>query len=186
MTVLLNYEAIKIPWVPWNTEYGLFITFESIGASALEIWLETETVVPGVFDRVLLAPQYYTAIFSGRPPTYSGGAAIIAARVVPDTVSQLSIERNTPITQLVDFNNFDSFFMDNIEFSLDKQTMIIQELAYKKCSVNVTVPIDQLLTFDPQDVLYSTMIAFALDKLIAYMVEMVANGDSCFDEPESA
>ena len=186
MTIEAQYEAIKIPWTPWNPEYGFFFNFESVGASAFEIWLETETTIAGIFDRVLLTPQYYNLVLNGDGPIYAGGAAIIAANTVPDTVSQLSIERNTPINQTCDFKNFSPFMMNLIEYTFDKQTMIIQELAYKKCSVNVTGPIDQLLTFDPQDVLYASMIQYANNKLIDYMLEMVANGDSCFDDPESA
>jgi len=182
VTVLVQYEAEKIAWSPWNPEFGFYFDFESIGPVAFEIWLETETATPGVFDRELLSPQYYQVVFGDTGPIYSGGAAIIAPNTVPDTVTQLSIERNTPITQLCDFTNFSSFMMDMIEYTFDKQTMIIQELAYKKCNAGIS-DITQELTFDPQDVLYESMIDYANNRLINYMAQMVANGIDCTDNP---
>lgn len=179
--ILSEYEALK---VVWDGARVIPFDFESIGQLALEVWLETETDVPGVFNRERVAPQYFNLALNGVPPAYVGGTITLTGDI-DDTVDRISIERNTPIKQLCDFSSFAPFHMDLIEFTLDKLTMIIQEIAYRKCSIAVTLPITQELTFNPQDVLYVSMVDFALDKVTAYCLQMATSGADCTNDLEN-
>jgi len=178
MSIADQYVPVKISWT--GAYAVMSFPYESIGPSAIEVWFETQTATAGVYTRQLVPVQYYTLLLTGQAPIYSG--AILAFNpgyVVPATVTRLSLERNTPITQTCDFANFSPFQMDLIEFSGDKLTMIIQEIAYRKCNVAVTQPIEQLLTFNPQDVLYGSMVKSLLDKITAYCLQMKTSGQDC-------
>jgi hypothetical protein len=50
------------------------------------------------------------------------------------TFVEISIERNTKITQQVDFQPYGPFPANIVEFALDKLTMIAQELDVRKCN----------------------------------------------------
>ena len=114
--------------------------FESIGADAFEVW------AVGDFDeRTYIPPSNYIATFVGSTPIYDGGEVTLTVEPPVGTLS-LSFERNTPITQLVDFNPYGRFGANVIEFCLDKLTMICQELDARKCN-----KVDQL-TGDTQSV----------------------------------
>ena len=180
MTVLAQYAPVKTP--PPAFGVPVYFEFESIGQQAIEVWMETATPDPLIFIRERLQPQYYNLFINGVPPTFVGGYIYVQRDYVPASVTRLSIERNTQIAQLADYSAFDPFHMDMIEFSFDRLTMIIQELASKKCSVNVTYPITQPLTFNKQDKFYASMITAGIDKLIAYCQEMVTNGKDCTND----
>lgn len=180
---------IRIQYEPEKTAYDgssnvVTFTFELIGLQALEVWYEGPGTPPDDFRRQLVAPQYYTAIFGSKPPLYRGGTITLTGEV-PDWVDTISIERNTPIVQLMDFSNFDyrPFYMDSIEFSADILTMIIQELAERKCNVGIVGLIDQLLSIDAYKPLYKSSLDYMLDKLTAYCLEMDTNGDDCSSNP---
>jgi hypothetical protein len=185
MTIAAQYAPVKV----LMPAVGSFFAFESIGPESIEVWMETETVVAGVFDRVRLPQSQYSAFMASgnSSPAYVGGLIVLAVGAVPNTVDQISIERNTPIKQLADFSNFEPFHMDMIEFALDKLTMIIQEIAVRKCNVTPLSPADikQELTWNRQDVFYASMVDFALDKLISYCAQMVANGNDCRNDLEN-
>ena len=178
MTVFVQY----LPEThDWTGNRALAFGFESIGPIAIEVWMETATAVQDVYNRVLIEPQYYTLVMGGQPPTYTGGIIALAG-AIPDTVTRISIERNTPITQVSDYST-EPFRMNNIEGDLDKHTMIIQELSYRKCSATVTGLVTQELEFNPYRVLYKDSLDFAVDKITAYLLEMDTNGEACGTAP---
>ena len=104
--------------------------FESIGAEALEVWAVD---VDG--NRTYIAPSNYTSEFfpSNGAPIYDTGELTLTSALPAGTVT-ISIERNTPITQLVDFNPYGRFGANVLEFALDKLTMICHELDVRKCN----------------------------------------------------
>jgi hypothetical protein len=102
--------------------------FESIGAEAFEVWAVDANLV-----RTYIPPADYTVIFNGNTPIYDGGSVTLT-NAPPDGTVSLSLERNTPITQLVDFYPYGRFGANVIEFALDKLTMICQELDARKCN----------------------------------------------------
>ena len=179
MTIKLAYEPEK---VDWDGTREIDFYFESIGAVAFEVWLETETD-PDVFDRVLVTPQYYNVTFGPPRPLYNGGTVVLTG-TIPDTVTRISLERNTPITQVTDLKEFTPFHMHMLEFVLDKLTMIIQEMAYRKCSVEATLPIEQTIRFETQHPLYASIIDYTLDKVTAYCLQMASTGEDCTDDPD--
>ena len=184
MSIADQYVPVKISWT--GAYAVMSFPYESIGPSAIEVWFETLTATAGVYTRQLVPVQYYTMLLTGAAPIYAGAIlAFNTGYIVPATVTRISLERNTPITQVCDFANYSPFQMDLIEFAADKLTMIIQEIAYRKCSIAVTLPIDQTLRFNPQDVLYSSMIDSVLDKLTAYCLQMKTSGQDCTNDLEN-
>jgi hypothetical protein len=182
MTVLVQYAPEKF------TNDGtleLTFTFESIGAIAIEVYVETATADPEIFDRVLLLPQSYTLELFGGQETKKGGKVTLQPGVVPASATRISIERNTPITQLLDVDFSLPFSVNMIEFAWDKLTMIIQELADKKCSVTIAGgTIDQTIGLRRQSVLYENTLDFAIDKLTDYCLQMDTTGQDCGDKPQ--
>ena len=102
-------------------------TYDIIGEEALEVY-----ALNAAGDRTLIAATEYTVVLSGLAPIWDGGTVTVTGTIPADT-TQLSLERNTPITQLVDFSAYWSFPSKDVEFSLDKLTMIAQEIEYRKC-----------------------------------------------------
>ena len=131
--------TITVIYSPESQNYTGLVTypigFESIGAEALEIW-----AVDASGNRTYLPPSDYTSLFYGDTPIYDGGEFTMTVPPPVGTVS-LSIERNTPITQLVDFQPYGRFGANIVEFALDKLTMICQEIDARKCN-----KVDQLPT----------------------------------------
>jgi len=101
--------------------------FESIGADAVEVYEVLDDTT-----RVRVSADDFTVTFGGFGATFDGGQ-VIFLRAHPGDLFQVSIERNTPITQNVDFSAYKDFPASQIEYSLDKQIMIMQEIAFRKC-----------------------------------------------------
>ena len=116
------YEYREVDWGPYP------FLFESIGAEAFEVWAVDVNLV-----RTYIPPADYTVVFNGETPIYDGGSVTLTKDPPFGTV-KLSLERNTPITQLVDFYPYGRFGANVIEFALDKLTMICQELDARKCN----------------------------------------------------
>ena len=170
------YTPVEVNYNPLVEEYAFVL--EIIGPEAFELWY-----VDAAGTRTLASPDRYVASFNGQPPLYDSGQVKLT-RPAPEGTAVLSIERNTPITQLLDFNNVDPFPMNMVEFTLDKHTMICQELAYRKCDALVGTEMTQLISFDPYTPFYANEVTFALDKIIAILAEIQATAEDCRDKPE--
>lgn len=131
MTVTVIYTPETSVYIGQGTYQ---FTFESIGADAFELW-----AVDATGARTFITTNDYTTEFNGATPIFDSGAVTITNDLPAGTTS-ISMERNTPITQLVDFQPYGRFPADVIEFALDKLTMICQELDARKCNI-----VDQLV-----------------------------------------
>jgi len=109
-------------------------TYQVIGAETVEVY-----EIDATGARTLVEPVNYIVLLAGNAPLYDQGSVTMTAALDPGTV-QVSIERNTPITQLVDFQPYDRFPSDIVEFAFDKLTMICQELDYSKCDIKEEAP----------------------------------------------
>ena len=119
--------------------------FESVGDSALNVWLEA-TYNDGGMYRYPVDPADYEAEFGRLPLIYQGGQLefdeVVADPDLPEGralyISQESLdivmERKTPITQTTAFGFEESFPAESFEFGLDKLTMIFQEIEGNKCA----------------------------------------------------
>jgi hypothetical protein len=170
------YTPIEVNYVPNKTEYTFEL--EIIGADAFELWyLDADG------NRTIASTDRYVVEFNGPPPIYDSGKVTLT-RDPPEGTAQLSIERNTPITQLLDFGAFEPFSMNMIEFTLDKHTMICQELAYRKCDALVGTEMTQLISFEAYTPFRANELTFALDKIIAILAEIAGSAEDCRDRPE--
>ena len=183
MTVTLQYAPEKTPWT--GTEREIDFLFECSGPGAFEVWLETESAVPGVYNRVLVSPQNYNVAFNGGKPTYVAGTVSLTGTIA-DTVDFISLERNTLITQAVDLQNFGSFMMPNLEYMLDKMTMIIQELMVGKCGLQNTTPPLQPYRFEPYAVLSQRLVNDPLEVIAFYCQALYNLGEDCTSDPANA
>jgi len=123
--------TVEIIYIPTVRDYiGLddyVFDYDIVGAIALEVW-----AVDAADVRTFIAPTDYTLVLNGTAPIYDGGTITLTAEAPVGTVF-LSLERNTPITQLVDLQQYGKFSADVVEFMIDKLTMICQEIAASKC-----------------------------------------------------
>lgn len=155
-------------------------TFEHIGLQAIEVY----EIPDGFNQKRLVNPNDYTVDFrSDRLPIYAGGVIKFSRPHSLGTVA-ISIERNTRITQLVDFPTGREFPAVMVEYALDKATMIFQEIAKRKCDAVVGTPMTQELTFQPYGYFPASALNFALDKLFAIATEIDNSAEDCVDRPE--
>jgi hypothetical protein len=182
MTITVEYSAVK---TAFTGQTAFTFPWECLGLQALEVWAETETDTPGTYDRVQLAPQEYYVVFGGGAPTFLAGTVTLTGAIA-STVDRISIERNTPITQLADLKNFGPFKMPTLEFMLDKMVMIIQELAYRKCGFLYPDPIAQPYRFDEYTVLSATVVDAALLNVTTLINAILTGGTDCRTNPEGA
>jgi hypothetical protein len=182
MTITVEYSAVK---TAFTGQTAFTFPWECLGLQALEVWAETETDTPGTYDRVQLAPQEYYVVFGGGAPTFLAGTVTLTGAIA-STVDRISIERNTPITQLADLKNFGPFKMPTLEFMLDKMVMIIQEMLDKKCGVTFTeIPL-QPFRFDEYTVLSATVVDAAIEAVADYITVLLTTGTDCRTIPEGA
>lgn len=182
MTVSLQYIPEKTTWTGVRE---IDFTFECSGPGAFEVWLETETEPEsGIYDRVQVSPQYYTVTFNGAKPTFVAGTVLLTG-VIPDTVSQISLERNTLITQTCDLKNFAPFQMPTLEYMLDKLVMIIQEMMARKCGLSEEVKPLQPYRFEPYAVLPASLVNHSLEIIAFYCAVIIQLGGDCTDNPEN-
>jgi len=185
MTVLtINYEpAFHTP-----TVFGERLRFDypTIGNEAQEVY---EITFDGV--RTLVSLDSYFIEYAGETglrKLLTGGRVIFTVPYREDTFV-ISIERNTPITQLSDFNKFGDFSMDTIEFVMDKITMILQEIAYRKCNKEggpyVTTEITQLVDFYAYGPFRASTLDFVIDKATAIALEIKLAKNDCSNDLEN-
>lgn len=123
VNVIYNPEVFAI------TSYPDFeFTFEVIGAEVVEVF-----EIDGFANRTYVNPADYSLALGSGVPIYVGGT-VTFNRALLGTTTGIVIERNTPITQLIDLENYGRFPPDVIEFGLDKLTMIAQEMDAHKCN----------------------------------------------------
>lgn len=182
MTISTEYSATKHAYFGQTT---FAFSWECLGLQALEVWAETETDTPGTYARELLAPQDYYVTFGGGTPTALGGTVTLTGTIA-STVDRISIERNTPITQLADLKNFTPFKMPLLEAMLDKMIMILQELLFKKCGISFTSPALQPYVFREYTVLYASVVDTAIEAVAYYILLIDADATDCKADPEGA
>lgn len=167
------------PYVPEeyavNSERFYRFTFPSVGAEAIQVF---EVLSTG--ERVRLQPQEYVIKFASNlrdPLRYRGSVQL--SRLHTENTTLLRIERNTFIDQVVDFPDFTAFNTRMIEFTLDKLTMIAQEIAERKCGAEVTPEITQTITFGSYWAITAAQINFALDKITRILFEIDQTATDC-------
>ena len=173
------YQPVIVPYDENAESYRVEI--EIVGPEAFELWyLDVDE------NRTLAPPDHYTVNFSGRAsPIYDSLTFRLNPIKVPAGTVTLSIERNTPITQLLDFKEFGIFPMLDIEFTLDKHMMICQEIAYRKCDAEVgELEMTQLIEFDAYTPLRANEVNFSVQNLIDILLAIATSAESCRDRPE--
>ena len=177
MTVLNeSYAPTLIPYTEGVDVYSF--EYEIIGPDAFELWyVDTND------DRTLASPDRYYVTFTGSAPLWNGGTVTLTKPPLDGTTT-LSLERNTPLTQLLDFGEWSAFPLRMVEFTLDKHTMICQELASRKCTVTVSGGMTQLISFDPYTPFYADEVTYALDKIIDILNEISSTSTDCSTTPE--
>lgn len=177
MTVTnLDYTPETAVYDPEVDEYTF--TFEIIGPSAFELWY-----IDATDGRTRASTDRYLVQFDGPDPIYDGGRVTLT-KPAPEGTVTLSFERNTPITQTLDYNRYDAFPMKSIEFTLDKHMMICQELAYRKCDADVgDLEMTQLLSFDPYRPLLASDLNNQLQKTFDILAAIAASAEDCRGTP---
>jgi hypothetical protein len=186
MSILTKFylPALVVP-VAWGE--SLRFDYPTIGDEAMEIY---EINALGV--RTLTPLDSYYILYSGAigvQTAISGGNVIFTRPYLDDTV-EISIERNTPIYQLADFKQFGEMHMNVIEFVMDKITMIMQEIAYRKCNVSdgetgTTIEIDQLVDFYAYGPFRATTLDFVINKATGLAAEIKAEKTDCSEDLEN-
>lgn len=122
MTVTAQYSAERYNINPSQT-YGF--NFQHIGAESIAVYEVNSTTDPETIT--LVSPSDYDLTLSGTGPTYQSGTVVFTRAHGPD-IDQVLIQRETPRTQLVDYQDYDPFPAQTHEFALDKTMMAVQEL----------------------------------------------------------
>jgi hypothetical protein len=175
MTVALAYAPES--FAPQSKAKSYKFDMESTGLSSIEVY---EIYADDV--RLLLPASRYTIEFSGTQPIFDGGNLLITNGPRAGTES-IVIERNTIITQLVDFNRVKKFTPDILEFTLDKATMILQEINKRKCGDEIP-DIFQTIDLFPYGPFGATILNDALTLLVDTIKAMEAAKDDCSCDPE--
>lgn len=168
--------------------FGEPIRFEypTTGLESMEVYEITEFGV-----RTLVSLDSYFIEFAGQAGlrrVLTGGRVIFTKPYRADTFV-ISIERNTPISQISDFKEFGEFHMDTVEFVMDKITMIMQEIAFRKCNKTdgpyVTTEITQLVDFYPYGPFRALTLDFVINKATTIAAEIKAAKNDCSEDLEN-
>lgn len=172
-----TYQPVVIPLESGVETYDFEL--EIIGADAFELWF-----IDADDNRTLASTDVYTVAFNGPPPIYDSGSVSLT-RPAPEGTITLSIERNTPITQLVDFKAHEAFPVNLMEFVFDKHMMICQEIAYRKCDAEIgDLEMTQLIDYEPYKPLRANEVQFSVQNLIDILLAIATSAESCRDRPE--
>ena len=150
--------------------------FPCVGADAIQVY---EVNADGLGLRVR-RQDYFISFGSDPLDPIKANGSVQFTRDHRASTATVRVERNTLITQLVDFPpKVGRFNEQMVEFTLDKMTMICQELAERKCIDPdlISYPISQEINFTAYDDMKASVINFALDKLTQIMLEIDAGGD---------
>jgi hypothetical protein len=104
----------------------------------------------------------------------------------PSWANKISVERNTLIDQTLDLPDRRRFDGRSIEWTLDKHTMIAQELVQRKCTAITSIPITQEINFTAYDDYKASVVNFAVDKLVTILYEISQTAVDCKDDLENA
>jgi len=163
--------------VAYTGQTEIDFLLENSGPESIEVWVIANSI------RYLMPVQNYAIQMLGPRPLFNGGTVLFTT-AVPDEAESISIERNTRITQLNDYQTVASFPSPSIEFALDKATMIAQAIAYRKCNVVTTIDMDQVISFVRYTQFTAGMFNAALDKITAILLEIDTSADDCRNCPE--
>ena len=185
MTVVAtNYQPVYHHPFVWGEP--IFFDYPTIGKIAMEVY---EITFEGV--RTLVPLDSYTIEFAGNVglrKLEEGGRVKFTKPYLDDTFV-VSVERNTPITQLSDFKKHGEFHMDTIEFVMDKITMILQEIAFRKCNIDggpyVTTEITQLVDFYAYGPFRASTIDHVINKATTIAAEIKAAKNDCSNDLEN-
>lgn len=150
-------------------------TFPSVGAEAIEVY---ELLATG--ERIKARVQDYQITFASHPrsPLKFRGSVRFYRPHTSNTL-KVRMERNTLIDQVTDFTRYAAFNTRMVEFTLDKLTMIAQEIAERKCLAATSVPITQEITFGSYWDISASDINFALDKITQILFEIDQSATDC-------
>jgi len=184
MTVLTtNYQPVY--FTPVTAGESIRFTFPNTGLASIEVY---EITIGGT--RNLVSIQDYTIEFAGAPGLrkLSTGGRVKFTRAYRDDTFVISVERNTPITQLADFKQVGEFHMDTVEFVMDKITMILQEIAFRKCNKAggpYVGDVNQLVDFYPYGPFSAATLDFVINKATAIAAEIKAAKNDCSNDLEN-
>jgi hypothetical protein len=183
MTVFVTYKPTYHDAIPDVNRPTYICGWESVGAAAIEVYeIDDETRV-----RTLVDQSDYSIEFHGgeRTPTKED-ATITFNREHPSNITRVSLLRNTLIEQVTDMPNVRSFNTRMLEFTVDKVTMICQEMVARKCTAFTATPITQEITFGSYRALEAGAVQAALDKLSTIINEIAATAAPCQPTEEAA
>jgi len=184
MTVLTTfYEPVF--FTPVTAGESIRFTFPNTGLASIEVY---EITAGGT--RNLVSIQDYVIEFAGAPGLrkISTGGRVTFTRAYRSDAYVISIERNTRITQLADFKQVGEFHMDTIEFVMDKITMILQEIAFRKCNKEggpYVGIIDQLVDFYPYGPFNASTLDHVINKATSIAAEIKAAKNDCSNDLEN-
>lgn len=171
ITVTIFGERLNFPW-------------PATGAESVEVY-----EIDGNNVRTYVSVNDYKVTFNGSKGFKFNvtGGQVFFSRPYKTTTVGVSIERNTLIDQTADFVMRGQFPPDIVEFVFDKATMILQEIAYRKCTdpegTPVATAITQLITWYPYGPFTAQALNDALDKLTQIALEITGAKENCEDSP---
>ena len=162
---------------------GLYtFNLEHVGPEAIEIY---EVRVSG--DRVLLPVSSYGISYSQKnlndAPLKRGGTIQFTTNPSILAVS-ISVERNTLITQIIDFPTSNPFPETIVEFAFDKAIMICQEIGERKCNAGTTIPILQPYDFLSYGTLPAAEVNDMMQQIYDILEDFANSADDCSGTPE--
>jgi len=176
MTIIVGYNPQDQALTP-NRVYSADFPFSE--RSSIEVY----ELIDGL--RYLVPVNDYTLeVFGDTRYSIYDNARITFSRVHSLGTTAVRIERNTLIDQTVDFPKVSPFIGRMVEYTLDKATLICQEIAERKCLVNVTTPITQTKNFTGYFGFNAADINAAVAKLYAIMLEIDQTGEDCSERPD--
>lgn len=152
--------------------------FENVGPESVEVYeIDVEgvrTLIPASGYNIRLKPDLL--------PLYRGGVVEFTRDHLSGTV-KIAVERNTRITQLLDFTQAEDFPARMVEFALDKATIICQEIAQRKCTAVTGIEITQTMTFQSYGYFPAEAITAALAKITQILKEISETAQDCRSTP---
>jgi hypothetical protein len=176
------YEPTLVQAGAWGE--SLRFNYPTIGDEAMEVYQ-----LDSVGARTLTPLDAYYIEYTGAlgVRTAISGGNVIFTRPYLDGTTVISIERNTPIYQLADFKQYGEMHMNVIEFVMDKITMILQEISYRKCNIagGVDSSIDQLVDFYAYGPFRASTLDFVINKATTLAAEIKAAKTDCSEDLEN-
>ena len=178
MTVLNSYQPVKVDWD--GEQLGFFFPFEILGVEPFEFWVETEREArPGTYRRRKLNASDYILTINSGSPTSLGGAVVVNEDAIPETIDRISLERNTHISQKVDLKNTQRFRVEDLEYVLDRLTMIVQEKLARVCGLENQIQPLQLINYDAYTPLTTKSVNDPLELIAFWCNALLSLGQNC-------